>query len=111
MSERTCPACGHDEVIEATQVECTGAGNETYPTCVSGQKYRRCCYGKDLEWQQDEAGRINKPMPISVEMADVLAERRKLVAKDGREVDGRSVANKVESPGTGSDRNRAGGNC
>jgi hypothetical protein len=85
MREGTCPGFGHDEVIEAAQVECTGAGNKTYPTCGSGQEYRRCCYGKDLEWQQDEAGRVYKPMPISVEVADVLGgRRRKLVAKEGR---------------------------
>jgi hypothetical protein len=31
----TCPECGHNGVIEATQAEFTGEGSTTYPMCVT----------------------------------------------------------------------------
>jgi hypothetical protein len=54
--------------------------------CGSGKKYKNCCYSKGFEWQQDEAGRVYKSVPVPGEMHDILAEqRRKFVEKYGRE--------------------------
>ena len=54
--------------------------------CGSGKKYKKCCWGKGFEWEQDESGTIYKSTPLSPEMADVLQEQRqKFIDKHGRE--------------------------
>lgn len=53
--------------------------------CGSGKKYKHCCYGKDFEWQEDEAGGIYKSVPISDDMADILDQQRQNFVKHGRE--------------------------
>jgi hypothetical protein len=54
--------------------------------CGSGQKYKHCCYSKGFEWQQDEAGRVFKSVPMSPEVREALEQlRQAFVAKHGRE--------------------------
>jgi hypothetical protein len=40
--------------------------------CGSGKKYKHCCYGKDFEWQEDEAGTVSKSTPMSPDVREVL---------------------------------------
>jgi hypothetical protein len=54
--------------------------------CGSARKYKHCCWGKGFEWQEDEAGKVFKSVPISPEMKEVLEQlRQDFVAKHGRE--------------------------
>jgi hypothetical protein len=54
--------------------------------CGSGRKYKKCCWGKGFDWEQDEAGNLFKSVPISPEVADVLqAQRQRFIDKHGRE--------------------------
>jgi hypothetical protein len=54
--------------------------------CGSGKKYKHCCYGKGFEWQEDEAGKVYKSVPLSGEMKALLEEQRqRFIDKYGRE--------------------------
>jgi hypothetical protein len=54
--------------------------------CGSGKKYKKCCYGKDFDFEEDEEGNLFKSVPISDEMAELLQEQRqKFIEKHGRE--------------------------
>ncbi|MGE3409004.1 MAG: YecA family protein [Pirellulales bacterium] len=54
--------------------------------CGSGNKYKRCCYGKDFEWHESDDGEISRQMPLSPEMAKVVEElRTSFVERHGRE--------------------------
>jgi hypothetical protein len=54
--------------------------------CGSGKKYKHCCHGKGFEWQEDEAGKLYKSVPLSGEMKTLLEEQRqKFIDKYGRE--------------------------
>jgi len=54
--------------------------------CGSGKKYKKCCYGKDFDYEEDEQGNLFKSIPMSEEMGDLLQEQRqKFVEKYGRE--------------------------
>jgi hypothetical protein len=54
--------------------------------CGSGKKYKHCCLGKGFEWQQDEAGKLYKSVPLSGEMKSLLEEQRqKFIDQYGRE--------------------------
>ncbi len=54
--------------------------------CGSGKKYKKCCYGKDFDFEQDGEGNLFKSVPISDEMAELLQEQRqKFIEKHGRE--------------------------
>jgi SEC-C motif len=54
--------------------------------CGSGKKYKKCCWGKDFDWEEDESGNLYKSIPMSQEMADILQEQRqKFIDKYGRE--------------------------
>lgn len=54
--------------------------------CGSGKKYKKCCYGKDFDFEEDDEGNLFKSVPISDEMANLLQEQRqKFVEKHGRE--------------------------
>ncbi|MEW6754428.1 MAG: SEC-C metal-binding domain-containing protein [Candidatus Latescibacterota bacterium] len=54
--------------------------------CGSGRKYKHCCYGKGVEWNEDEAGTITKSVPLSAEAMEVLEQqRREFLARFGRE--------------------------
>jgi hypothetical protein len=54
--------------------------------CGSGKKYKKCCYGKDFDFEEDDDGNLFKSVPISEEMAELLQEQRqKYIEKHGRE--------------------------
>jgi len=54
--------------------------------CGSGKKYKKCCWGKDFDWEEDEEGNLYQSTPISPEVADILqAQRQKFIDKHGRE--------------------------
>jgi hypothetical protein len=54
--------------------------------CGSGQKYKRCCWGKGFDWEEDEEGSVYKSTPISPEVQAVLQQlRHDFIAKHGRE--------------------------
>jgi SEC-C motif len=54
--------------------------------CGSGKKYKKCCYGKDFDFEEDDKGNLFKSVPISDEMANLLQEQRqKYIEKHGRE--------------------------
>jgi hypothetical protein len=54
--------------------------------CGSGTKYKKCCWGKGFDWEEDEAGNLFKSVPISPEVADVLQQQRqRFVERHGRE--------------------------
>src|SRR5688572_25864190 len=54
--------------------------------CGSGKKYKKCCYGKDFDFTEDDQGNVFKSMPMSGEMADIFQEqRRKFIKENGRE--------------------------
>ena len=40
--------------------------------CGSGKKYKKCCWGKGFEWEEDEGGTVYRSTPMSPEMADIL---------------------------------------
>ena len=37
--------------------------------CGSGKKYKKCCYGKDFDFEKDDQGNVFKSIPMSEEMA------------------------------------------
>src|SRR5919199_318593 len=54
--------------------------------CGSGKKYKKCCWGKGFDWEEDEAGNLYQSTPISPEVADILrAQRQKFIDQHGRE--------------------------
>jgi hypothetical protein len=54
--------------------------------CGSGKKYKKCCFGKDFDFEEDDEGNLIKSVPISNEMAELLQEQRqKFIEKHGRE--------------------------
>ena len=54
--------------------------------CGSGKKYKSCCINKGFEWQEDEHGDIYKSVPMTDEVADILAQqKRRFIEKFGRE--------------------------
>jgi hypothetical protein len=54
--------------------------------CRSGKKYKKCCWGKGFDWEEDEGGTLYQSIPMSQEMADMLQEQRqKFIDKYGRE--------------------------
>jgi SEC-C motif len=54
--------------------------------CGSGKKYKKCCWGKGFEWEEDEDGSFYRSTPLSPEMADILQmQRQKFIDKHGRE--------------------------
>jgi hypothetical protein len=54
--------------------------------CGSGKKYKKCCYGKDFDFEEDDQGNVFKSIPMSEEMTDIFQEqRRKFIEKHGRE--------------------------
>jgi hypothetical protein len=53
--------------------------------CGSGKKYKKCCYGKDFDFEEDGQGNVFKSVPITEDIAELLKEqRRKFVEKHGR---------------------------
>src|ERR1700676_5378479 len=54
--------------------------------CGSGKKYKKCCWGKGFDWEEDEGGHLYQSTPISPEVADMLKQQRqKFIDKYGRE--------------------------
>jgi SEC-C motif len=54
--------------------------------CGSGKKYKKCCWGKGFDWEEDEGGNLYQSTPISPEVADILqAQRQKFIDQHGRE--------------------------
>ena len=54
--------------------------------CGSGKKYKKCCWGKGFDWEEDEGGNRYRSTPISPEVADILqAQRQKFLDRYGRE--------------------------
>jgi hypothetical protein len=54
--------------------------------CGSGKKYKVCCINKGFEWQEDDQGGVFKSVPMTDEVADVLAkQKQKFIEKFGRE--------------------------
>src|SRR5437667_12181802 len=54
--------------------------------CGSGKKYKKCCWGKGFDWEEDEEGNLYKSTPISPEMKEVLEQlRQKFIDQYGRE--------------------------
>ena len=54
--------------------------------CGSGKKYKKCCYGKDFDFEEDDDGNLFKSVPLSSEMTDILEQQRqKYIEKFGRE--------------------------
>ena len=54
--------------------------------CGSGTKYKKCCWGKGFDWEEDESGNLYRSTSISPEVAAILQEQRqKFIAKHGRE--------------------------
>jgi hypothetical protein len=54
--------------------------------CGSGKKYKKCCYGKDFDFEEDDQGNVFKSIPLSEDMNEILQEqRRKFIEKHGRE--------------------------
>jgi len=54
--------------------------------CGSGKKYKKCCWGKGFDWEEDEGGNLYQSTPISPEVADILqAQRQRFIDKHGRE--------------------------
>jgi hypothetical protein len=48
--------------------------------------YGACCWDKDFEWVEDEAGALYKSMPMAPEVREALEQiRRAFVARHGRE--------------------------
>ena len=56
--------------------------------CGSGKKYKKCCWNKGFDWEEDDNGNLFKSIPMSPEVADILQEqRRKFIEEHGREPD------------------------
>ncbi len=54
--------------------------------CGSGKKYKKCCWGKGFDWEEDEAGNLYRSTPIPPEVANILrAQRQEFVDKHGRQ--------------------------
>src|SRR5271166_4382698 len=54
--------------------------------CGSGKKYKKCCWDKGFDWEEDEGGNLYQSTPISPEVADILqAQRQRFIDKHGRE--------------------------
>ena len=54
--------------------------------CGSGKKYKKCCWGKGFEWEEDAEGNLFKSIPLSSEVTDILEhQRQKFIEKFGRE--------------------------
>jgi hypothetical protein len=54
--------------------------------CGSGNKYKKCCWGKGFDWEEDEGGNLYQSTPISPEIAAILeAQRQRFIEKHGRE--------------------------
>ena len=54
--------------------------------CGSGKKYKKCCWCKGFEWEEDEGGNVYRATPISPDVADILQEQRqKFIDRHGRE--------------------------
>jgi len=54
--------------------------------CGSGRKYKKCCWGKGFDWEEDEGGNLYQSTPISPEVADLLqAQRQQFIEQHGRE--------------------------
>jgi SEC-C motif len=54
--------------------------------CGSGKKYKKCCWGKGFDWEEDEGGDLYRSTPISPEVAEVLEQQRQqFIEKFGRE--------------------------
>jgi hypothetical protein len=54
--------------------------------CGSGKKYKKYCYGKDFDYEEDNEGNLFKSVPISEEMVKLLQDQRqKFIEKYGRE--------------------------
>jgi hypothetical protein len=54
--------------------------------CGSGKKYKRCCYGRDFEYLEDEEGNIFKSIPMTDEMGEIIDEQsQRFFQKFGRE--------------------------
>ena len=54
--------------------------------CGSGKKYKKWCWGKDFNWEEDSEGNLFKSIPLPSEMNDILEQQRqKFIEKFGRE--------------------------
>ena len=54
--------------------------------CESGLKYKKCCWNKNFEWREDDAGEIIRRVPISPELCEMLKEhRQRFIEEHGRE--------------------------
>ena len=54
--------------------------------CESGKKHKKCCWNKEFDWAQDEAGEIFKQIPISTPLMKVMkARRQRFIEEHGRE--------------------------
>ena len=54
--------------------------------CGSGKKYKKCCFGKDFDFEVDEEGNLFKSIPLSEDMVELLRDQRqKYIEKYGRE--------------------------
>jgi hypothetical protein len=54
--------------------------------CGSGKKYKQCCWKKGFEYLVDEDGNAFKSIPMSDELAQIVAEQRqRFVEQFGRE--------------------------
>src|SRR5580698_8072549 len=85
-----CPSCltmrpGKESHEEKAMPRKKISRNASCP-CGSGKKYKKCCYGKDFDFERDDQGNVFKSVPMSEEMADIFEEqRRKFIEKYGRE--------------------------
>jgi hypothetical protein len=54
--------------------------------CGSGKKYKKCCWSKGFDWEEDDDGNVFKSVPISGEVAELLNEQRqRFMEEHGRE--------------------------
>ena len=48
--------------------------NEPCP-CGSGKKYKKCCYGKGYEFEENEKGTIRRVVPMDDQLSDLLQKQ------------------------------------
>jgi hypothetical protein len=54
--------------------------------CGSGKKYKHCCFDKGFEFIEDDEGRVERSIPVSSELANILEQQRQnFIAKFGHE--------------------------
>jgi SEC-C motif len=54
--------------------------------CGSGKKFKKCCSGKDVQWEQSPDGTLVKSVPMNEELLEIFNQQQeKFVKQFGRE--------------------------